>query len=64
MASSPRVAMDSVTGLLTDPRSRFLGIRPVKLAPITLAGGTAVVAMSTRPWLCYNHGSKLCVRRP
>ena len=53
-----RVAMDAVTGLLTDPRSRFLGVRPVKLAPIAVGGGTGVLAMSTRPWLCYNHGGK------
>jgi splicing factor 3B subunit 3 len=53
-----RVAMDSVTGLLTDPRSRFLGVRPVKLAPVAVGGGTAVIAMSTRPWVCYNHQGK------
>ena len=52
-----RVALDERSGQLTDPRSRFLGVRPVKLAPVTVAGAPAAMALSSRPWLHYNlHG--------
>jgi splicing factor 3B subunit 3 len=49
-----RSVMDSVTGELSDTRTRFLGIKPVKLQQLKLQNGqSAVLAMSTRSWLTY-----------
>lgn len=53
-----RTSLDNVTGELTDTRSRFLGIRPVKLFKIKIRGGNAVLALSSRPWVCYNHAGR------
>ncbi len=52
-----RLTMDPATGVLTDPRVRFLGVRPIRLVPVVVAGAPAVLALSTRPYLAYNfHG--------
>ncbi|KAJ2999724.1 Splicing factor 3B subunit 3 [Globomyces sp. JEL0801] len=48
-----RTTIDTVTGLLTDTRLRFLGAKGVKLFPLKIAGSSAVLALSTRPWLSY-----------
>lgn len=50
-----RSVMDQVTGSLSDSRSRYLGASPVKLASVSVQGATAVLSLSTRPWLTYNH---------
>eukprot|EP01114_Cavostelium_apophysatum_P007242 TRINITY_DN1917_c0_g1_i4.p1 TRINITY_DN1917_c0_g1~~TRINITY_DN1917_c0_g1_i4.p1 ORF type:complete len:1150 (+),score=351.82 TRINITY_DN1917_c0_g1_i4:48-3497(+) len=55
-----RSALDSITGELTDTRTRYLGSRPVKLYKVILRGGNATLALSSRSWLCYNyHGRSL-----
>eukprot|EP00301_Raphidiophrys_heterophryoidea_P027109 c9493_g1_i1.p1 GENE.c9493_g1_i1~~c9493_g1_i1.p1 ORF type:complete len:1229 (+),score=405.94 c9493_g1_i1:73-3759(+) len=48
-----RTVMDPIKGSLTDTRTRYLGSRPVKLFRISLRGAPAVLALSSRPWLCY-----------
>jgi len=53
-----RSVLDSVTGELTDTRTRFLGSRPVKLFKIKLRGANATLALSSRPWLCYYFQSR------
>lgn len=53
-----RTNVDSVTGALTDTRLRFLGARPVKLFPVTIAGTPGVLALSSRPWVAYNYQSR------
>jgi splicing factor 3B subunit 3 len=53
-----RVSVDPVTGVLSDPRSRFVGSRPVTLAAVPLGGGPACLALSSRPWVNYNHHGK------
>jgi len=51
-----RIAVDPVTGQLApDFRSRFLGARPVKLFKVMVQGQPAVLALSSRSWLCYNY---------
>ena len=49
-----RTVLDEITGELSDTRTRFLGHREVKLFRVTVRGQTAVLALSTRPWLGYS----------
>jgi len=49
-----RTTMDSITGVLSDTRLRFLGSRPVKLFNVTVQGSPAILALSSRPWLSYS----------
>ncbi|KAI5788942.1 CPSF A subunit region-domain-containing protein [Peziza echinospora] len=50
-----RTVLDTVTGELTDTRTRFLGPKPVKLFKVVAQGQTAVLALSSRPWLGYSN---------
>ncbi|KAJ1814558.1 pre-mRNA-splicing factor rse1, partial [Coemansia sp. RSA 2598] len=54
-----RARVDEVTGELSDPRTRFLGARAVRLRPVTVRGGAGVVALTTQPWLCHAHQGRL-----
>ena len=56
-----RTVVDSVNGQLSDTRARFLGSKPVRLCRVTMAGMPAVVALSSRPWLCYAYLRKTYV---
>lgn len=49
-----RTVVDSVTGVLSDSRTRFLGTNGVHLAKIRQSNANAIVALSNRPWLCYS----------
>lgn len=49
-----RTVLDEVTGELSDTRTRFLGAKPVKLSQVSVNGQTAVLALSSRPWLGYS----------
>ncbi|KAJ5082992.1 Pre-mRNA-splicing factor rse1 [Penicillium argentinense] len=49
-----RTVLDEVTGDLSDTRTRFLGAKPVKLSHVSVNGQTAVLALSSRPWLGYS----------
>ncbi|WAR13629.1 LOW QUALITY PROTEIN: SF3B3-like protein [Mya arenaria] len=53
-----RTVLDTVTGDLSDTRTRYLGSRPVKLFRITMQGSEAVLAMSSRSWLSYAYQSR------
>ncbi|KAI9136953.1 CPSF A subunit region-domain-containing protein [Paraphysoderma sedebokerense] len=48
-----RSILDDITGALTDTRLRFLGPKPVKLFSICVNGGSAVLALSSKPWIGY-----------
>ncbi|XP_055389002.1 splicing factor 3B subunit 3-like [Condylostylus longicornis] len=54
-----RATVDRVTGELTDQRTRFLGPSPIQLHRVNLGklsgsgASTAMIALSTRPWLCH-----------
>ena len=51
-----RIQVDPVTGQLSpDFRTRFLGSKPVKLFKVRVQQQTAVLALSSRSWLCYNY---------
>jgi splicing factor 3B subunit 3 len=45
-----RCSLDKVTGLLSDSRARFVGLRPVRLSPIPNKSNSVLV-MSSRPWI-------------
>ncbi|CAD7967230.1 unnamed protein product [Amoebophrya sp. A25] len=50
-----RCVVDSITGTLSDQRSRFLGHKKVKLHRVEVNNGeSAMLALSQRPWLTYN----------
>ncbi|CAK8685237.1 splicing factor 3B subunit 3-like [Clavelina lepadiformis] len=53
-----RTALDTVTGDLSDTRTRYLGTRPVKLFRVVMQGADAVLAMSSRTWLSYQHQNR------
>lgn len=50
-----RVAVDPVTGSLTDSRQRFLGPKPIKLTRVNVHGTLGLIAFTTRSWLLYNY---------
>lgn len=50
-----RSLVDNVTGVLTDSRQQLLGTRGIKLRKIKQRGEDAMIALSNKPWLCYNH---------
>ncbi|KZV82735.1 hypothetical protein EXIGLDRAFT_742284 [Exidia glandulosa HHB12029] len=54
-----RTVLDPVTGELTDTRTRFLGTRPVRLNRVSVAGKSALLALSSRMWLNYAHQDSL-----
>ncbi|KAI9651788.1 MAG: pre-mRNA-splicing factor rse1 [Trizodia sp. TS-e1964] len=49
-----RTVLDEITGELSDTRTRFLGPSAAKLFRVSVKGQTAVLALSTRPWLGYS----------
>ncbi|KAI9692634.1 MAG: pre-mRNA-splicing factor rse1 [Bogoriella megaspora] len=49
-----RTMVDETTGELEHTRVRFLGGRPVKLTRVTIKERSALLALSTRPWLAYS----------
>lgn len=50
-----RTSIDNISGKLTDSRSRFLGLKPVKCIRTTVHGKPGLLALSSRPWLIYNY---------
>ncbi|KAI9834027.1 MAG: pre-mRNA-splicing factor rse1 [Phylliscum demangeonii] len=48
-----RTVLDEITGELSDTRTRFLGPKPAKLFRVSVKGQTAVLALSSKPWLGY-----------
>ena len=46
-----RCCMDQVTGLLSDSRTKFVGVRPVRLVRVMACGKECVLVMSSRPWI-------------
>ena len=48
-----KTSVDKLEGSLTETRTRFLGTAPVKLFKIKIAGRTAMIALSSKPWICY-----------
>jgi splicing factor 3B subunit 3 len=50
-----RTVLDKVTGELSDTRTRFLGSRPVRLLKLRVGDQPAMLALTSRTWLCYNY---------
>ncbi|EDV29081.1 uncharacterized protein TRIADDRAFT_49802 [Trichoplax adhaerens] len=48
-----RSVLDSVTGDMSDTRTRYLGSRPVRLFKVKIQNSEAVLAISSRSWLGY-----------
>eukprot|EP00095_Tigriopus_kingsejongensis_P012083 snap_masked-scaffold60_size442463-processed-gene-3.15 protein:Tk12083 transcript:snap_masked-scaffold60_size442463-processed-gene-3.15-mRNA-1 annotation:"splicing factor 3b subunit 3" len=53
-----RTVLDQVTGDLSDTRTRYIGSRPVKLFRVSMQGGEAVLAMSSRTWITYYYQNR------
>lgn len=53
-----RTVLDQVTGDLSDTRTRYIGSRPVKLFRVSMQGGEAVLAMSSRTWISYYYQNR------
>lgn len=53
-----RSVVDFVTGTLSDQRSRFLGAKSVRLHKVNVQGLPGMLALSAKPWLCYNFQGK------
>ena len=53
-----RTALDSITGDLSDTRTRYLGTRSVKLFRVRMHGSESVLAVSSRSWLSYSFQSR------
>ena len=47
-----------MTGDLSDTRTRYIGSRPVKLFRVSMQGGEAVLAMSSRTWISYYYSNR------
>jgi len=50
-----RSLVDNVTGALTDSRQQFLGTQAIRLIRVKQDGQDAMIALSNKPWLCYNY---------
>jgi splicing factor 3B subunit 3 len=53
-----KTSVDPITGTLSDTRTKYLGSRSVSLFKSSVEGKPAVIASSSRPWLCYNYMGK------
>ena len=57
-----RTVVDSVTGVLSDSRTRILGTNAIQMAKVKIGGaGNALVAMCNKPWLCYSNMGKVSI---
>jgi splicing factor 3B subunit 3 len=54
-----RTVLDTITGQLSDTRTRFLGAKSIKLFKIFIQGHPAVLALSTKPWVSYTFQNRL-----
>eukprot|EP01133_Synstelium_polycarpum_P001533 gene1533-1790_t len=53
-----RSLVDALTGELSDTRTRLLGRKAVKFFRIKVKGNNALLALSSRVWLCYSNNGK------
>ncbi|KAI8373001.1 CPSF A subunit region-domain-containing protein [Radiomyces spectabilis] len=54
-----RTILDTITGQLSDTRTRFIGAKSIKLFKIEIQGRPAVLALSSKPWVSYTFQSRL-----
>ncbi|EAR85077.1 splicing factor 3B subunit 3 (macronuclear) [Tetrahymena thermophila SB210] len=53
-----RATVDQVTGSLSDVRTRVLSAAPIRTCKYVVQGQPALLALSTRPWICYTYLGK------
>lgn len=53
-----RVAVDPVSGDFSDARRRYLGSKPIKICRVSVRGQPSALALTTKPWLLYNHQNR------
>ncbi|UXI19321.1 DNA polymerase beta-like [Sarcoptes scabiei] len=53
-----RTVLDENTGSLSDPQTRYLGSRPIKLFQVCMQGKESLLALSSRTWLCYYYQNR------
>ncbi|KAJ7912563.1 mono-functional DNA-alkylating methyl methanesulfonate N-term-domain-containing protein [Mycena leptocephala] len=53
-----QTALDTSTKQLVDARSRFVGLRPIRLSRITLGGAKAMLTLSSRSWMSYTYNKQ------
>lgn len=53
-----RTSLDPITGDLSDTRTRYLGSRPIKLFRVRISNSPALLAVSSRSWLCYYYQNR------
>jgi splicing factor 3B subunit 3 len=53
-----KTTVDNITGALSDTRTRYLGPSLVNLFKVNIHNSSSILAVSTKPWLCYNLMSK------
>jgi splicing factor 3B subunit 3 len=53
-----KTSVDSITGMLTDTRTKYLGKTSVSLFKVKVQGNAAILAVSSKPWLAYTYMSK------
>ncbi|CAD8154884.1 unnamed protein product [Paramecium pentaurelia] len=54
-----RTSVDQLSGGLSDTRTRYLGTKAVKCLRITANQQQAMLALSSRSWLCYNNSGRI-----
>jgi splicing factor 3B subunit 3 len=54
-----RATIDSVSGQITDARTRLLGAKPVKLVKTIVKGTSAILALSSRTWVMFTNQGRL-----
>lgn len=53
-----RSIIDASSGVLSDTRNRYLGVKAVELCTVSIAGNDAVLALSTKSYLTYMHSER------
>ena len=53
-----RSLVDNITGSISDTRQEFLGARSIKLTKISIQKRDAIIAISSKTHLCFNHMGK------
>lgn len=53
-----KTCVDSITGALSDIRTRYLGNKSVNIFKVTIQNSQAILASSSKPWLGYNFMNK------
>lgn len=53
-----RITVDKISGSLSDVRLRCIGQRKVRCFRHYVKGTNALIALSSKPWICYIHAGK------